>query len=388
MKTAIVSRAAMSSALAVINQIVEKKNSVPILSNVRLVACDGVLTATGTDLDIETTVTLPVTACHGFSVTTNASKFAEIVQKAPAGDDLAIDALDIVTSRPGPYAGNPTQIAKLDFGGLRVSLDGMPETEFPQMEMTGKRIEWDMPTADFRAALEAVAFAISTEETRYYLNGIYMHMPAPGTLRMVTTDGHRLARHDVAIPATEAIESVIVPHKCVKHLLKLTGKSSPETLKIIVNTVKVMFVIGNVTVLSKLIDGTFPDYNRLIPTEFQREVTFNRKAMIEGVKAVGCVSSKRGRAVKLSFESSANIGNREGFKATLSVNNPDLGNATYDLQVEGEAMDGFEFGVNQSYLLDILNADDAETITFKLGDCGAPMLISGRTNYVLMPMRV
>jgi DNA polymerase-3 subunit beta len=333
-------------------------------------------------------MTLPVTACPDFSVTANAFKMADICKKAPSGDDLAIDALDIVTPEPGPYAGGPTQGAKLDFGGLRVSMEGLPVSEFPEMEMTGKRIEWDMPTADFRAALEAVAFAISTEETRYYLNGIYMHMPEAGTLRMVATDGHRLGRHDVSVPMTEAIPGVIVPHKCVKHLLKLTGKGSPDTLKVIVNTVKVMFIIGNVTVLSKLIDGTFPDYNRVMPTTFQREVTFNRAAMIEGVKAVGCVSSERGRAVKLSFESSENIGNREGFKATLSVNNPDLGNATYGLQVEGEAMNGFEMGCNQSYLLDILNADDAETVTFKLTDCSAPILISGRTDYVLMPMRV
>jgi DNA polymerase III subunit beta len=386
MKTAILSRAALSAALSTVNYVVEKKNTIPVLSNVRLVARDGLLLATGTDLDIETTVSLPYGAADdGFAVTVPAHKLADVLKRAPAGDDLAIDASAGV--KPEDMA------AGLDFGGLRVTMQGIAESEFPQMAMSGDVKEFDVTTADFRDALARVAFAISTDETRYYLNGIYMHAVPTGNsakLRMVATDGHRMAHHDMDSADGSPVPDfggVIVPVKTISHLMKVTGqKSAPDTMRVVVNHAKVRFIVGNVTVVSKLIEGTFPDYKRVIPSN-DKVATFDRLALVEAIKAVGCISSERGRAVRMAF--------RGDGKAELVVNNPDLGTARFPLAYAGE-FQPFEIGFNMAYATDILAALDGETVNARFTDASAPTIWhdgetfdrDAGTFYLLMPMRV
>lgn len=382
MKTALVSRSALTAALTTVRDVVERKNSIPILSNVRLVASNGQLLATGTDLDIETTVAIPAGAIDdGFDITIPAHAALDILKKAPAGDDLAIDA------RTGDITS-----ARLDFGGLDVTMQGLPSVDFPDMGMSPEVKEFEVLTSEFRESLSRVAFAISTEETRYYLNGIYMHAVPVGNsavLRMVTTDGHRLAHHEMDSADGSPVPDfagVLVPRKTVAHLLKVTGqKGAPEIMRVIVNHQKVRFVVGNVTVLSKLIDGTFPDYRRVIPSAAGNVRTVERKAMIEALKAVGCVSSERGRAVRFSFNDAG---------CTLSVTNPDMGTARMSVPAEGDAAE-IEIGFNREYVLDILAAIDADRITIRMADSSSPAVFhagdfdrDSGTYYVQMPMRV
>jgi DNA polymerase III subunit beta len=388
MKTAIVSRAALSAALAIVKDVVERRNTIPVLSNVRLAARDGQLVATGTDLDIETSVTLSGGAIDAdFAVTVPAHNLADILKKAPAGDDLAIDAAMLDTSKPD----DSSMTAGFDFGGLRINVQGIAASEFPHMAMSDEVVEFDIETAKLREGIEAVAFAISTEETRYYLNGIYMHVTDKGALRMVATDGHRLGRHDIEGNFPK-IAGVIIPRKMMSHILKVTGKGAPESVRIIVNHAKVRVIVGNVTVVSKLIDGTFPDYTRVMPTSNGIVSTFDRKAMIEGIKAVSTVASERGRAVKWEAMDSGNC-----YKWRLSCSNPDIGNATYDVQgMIGEgAIHGLTVGMNITYALDLLNAMDSDSVTVRFNDSSSPMVWTAgdadatpATTYVLMPMRV
>lgn len=402
MKTAIVSRSALSAALATIKDVVERKNTIPVLSNVRLVARDGQLLAVGTDLDIETTVSLSAGAIDaGFDITIPAHKALDILKKAPSGDDLAIDAIE--GPEPKPYANGQVPprdaSARLDFGGLNITIQGISSEEFPQLPMSEPVKSFDVTTADFRDALKRVEFAISTEETRYYLNGIYMHVVAAGNssrLVMVTTDGHRLARHDMGTADGSPIPDfggVLVPRKTVAHLLKVTGqKGAPESMRVIVNHQKIRFVVGNVDVVSKLIDGTFPDYRRVIPSANDKAATFNKAALIEALQAVGTVASERGRAVKLEIAA----GNTR-----LTVSNPDMGTATMDVATTYPAWDfgALTIGFNRDYVLDILAQTDGDVVTFRFNDAGSPTVIqagdgSGSfdresgTFCILMPMRV
>jgi DNA polymerase III subunit beta len=394
MKTAIVSRSALTAALTTVRDVVERKNSIPILSNVRLVASNGQLLVTGTDLDVITTATVPAGAIDdAFDITIPAYAALDILKKAPAGDDLAIDASPLDADKPE----GEDMTAGLDFGDLRITMHGLHSKDFPQIPMSEPVREFEVSTAGFRDSLKRVEFAISPEETRYYLNGIYMHVQNAGNtsrLVMVTTDGHRLARHDMSTADGSPVPDfggVLVPRKTVAHLLKVTGqKGAPETMRVIVNHQKIRFVVGNIDVVSKLIDGTFPDYRRVIPSANDKAATFDKAALIEALKAVGTVASERGRAVKLEIES----GN-----CRLTVNNPDMGKAAMDIVTTYPAGDfgGFEIGFNRDYMLHILAATDGDVVTLRFNDSSSPTVIhagaeafdrDAGTFCILMPMRV
>jgi DNA polymerase-3 subunit beta len=238
---------------------------------------------------------------------------------------------------------------------------------------------------ELQRLVEKTQFAISTEETRYYLNGIYVHTvdtDAGVMLRAVATDGHRLARAELPSPAGAAgMPGVIVPRKTVAEALKLVSEFEGDVL-VELSTQKIRFVVGSVVLTSKLIDGTFPDYTRVIPVANDRRLTVERADFTRCVDRVSTISSERGRAVKLSLADS---------KLTLTVNNPDAGNAVEELDVDYDAP-ALDIGFNARYLLDIANQLEGDTTLFKLADPSSPTLIMDRegasTLYVLMPMRV
>jgi DNA polymerase-3 subunit beta len=267
-------------------------------------------------------------------------------------------------------------------------MNTLPFSDFPELTFEGPvKADFTVPAAGLLAAIDASDFCISTEETRYYLNGIYLHVPvtsagSESVLRVVATDGHRMARHDLGtFPDMGTDWGVIVPRRTV-HFLRtvLKAKGCPDSVRVVVNTTKVRFVVGNVDVLTKTIDGTFPDYQRVIPTGNDKPAVLNRKAFIEAVKAVSCLSSERGRAVKLDLA--------DGNMA-LSVHNPDTGTSAMDLAI-GYDFQPLTIGFNASYLLDIFGGITSETVTVRFADPGTPALIEGdaATLYVLMPMRV
>ncbi|MEL6744933.1 MAG: DNA polymerase III subunit beta, partial [Pseudomonadota bacterium] len=233
--------------------------------------------------------------------------------------------------------------------------------------------------------IDRTQFAISIEETRYYLNGIYFHGvdgDEGPLLRAVATDGHRLAQAQSAAPdGAQNMPGIIVPRKCVGELQKLL--EAPDSFVTVeVSETKIRFTVDQVVLTSKLIDGTFPDYNRVIPTGNDKELKLDRATFASAVDRVSTIASDRGRAVKLSLT---------GGQLVLSVNNPDSGSAEEELAVDYSA-EGLDIGFNSRYLLDITNQLSADETTFMLADPGSPTLIREETDagalYVLMPMRV
>ncbi|MBN8921184.1 MAG: DNA polymerase III subunit beta, partial [Rhizobiales bacterium] len=221
--------------------------------------------------------------------------------------------------------------------------------------------------------------------TRYYLNGIYLHVPAGDgapKLRAVATDGHRLAQYELPAPEGAAgMPGVIIPRKTVGELQRLIDNAETE-VRIELSQSKIRFAIGEVVLTSKLIDGTFPDYGRVIPLGNDKELKVDKHDFEAAVDRVSTVSSERGRAVKLSLA---------GSRLMLSVTNPDSGSATEELEVEYGG-DPLDIGFNSRYLLDIAAQIDGESAILKLADPGSPTLIqdtaAAGTLYVLMPMRV
>jgi DNA polymerase-3 subunit beta len=233
--------------------------------------------------------------------------------------------------------------------------------------------------------IDKTQFAISTEETRYYLNGIYLHAAGSGKstmLRAVATDGHRLAQYELPLPAGAAgMPGIIVPRKCVGEVQRLIENAEAE-IDIQLSQAKIRFQIGDVVLISKLIDGTFPDYARVIPLGNDKELQVQKKDFEAAVDRVSTVSSERGRAVKFSLA---------GGRLVLSVTNPDSGSATEELEVD-YGSDALDIGFNSRYLLDIAGQLDGEVAVLRFADPGSPTLIQDKESkgalYVLMPMRV
>jgi DNA polymerase-3 subunit beta len=233
--------------------------------------------------------------------------------------------------------------------------------------------------------IDRTRFAISTEETRYYLNGIYLHavhQDGGSVLRAVATDGHRLARVELALPDGAAeMPGVIVPRKTVGELRKLIEETEGD-VEIALSETKIRFRAGDVVLISKLIDGTFPDYERVIPLGNDKILEVDRKSFTAAVDRVSTISTEKSRSVKLGLKS----GN-----LTLSANSPDAGSATEELEVSYSA-DDMEIGFNSRYLLDIAQQIEGESAQFALADAGSPTVIRDGADasalYVLMPMRV
>ena len=269
-------------------------------------------------------------------------------------------------------------------GRSRFTLQTLPESDFPDLAAGDMTHTFKLPAADLKRLIDKTQFAISTEETRYYLNGIYLHVaarqerhvargrdrrPSPGADRTAGAGRrHRHAGHHCAAQNRDEVQRLI--------------EDGETEVEIELSSAKIRFSFGKVVLTSKLIDGTFPDYGRVIPAGNDKELTVDKKDFEAAVDRVSTVSSERGRAVKLSLTSG---------KLVLSVNNPDSGSATEELEVEYDA-DPLDIGFNSRYLLDIAAQLDGEVAVLKLADPGSPTLIQDKDAkgalYVLMPMRV
>jgi DNA polymerase-3 subunit beta len=368
-----VERATLLKSLGHVHRVVERRNTIPILANVLIRADKSTLTLKATDLDLEVTEGLAAEVATGGSTTVPAHMIYDIVRKLPEGAQIVLETL-----------GDRASLA-IRAGRSRFTLQTLPESDFPDLaagEMTHK---FTLPAADLKRLIDKTQFAISTEETRYYLNGIYLHTAGnakTATLRAVATDGHRLAQVEMAAPKGAAgMPGIIVPRKAVGEVQRLIEDTDAE-VEIELSQTKIRFTIGSVVLTSKLIDGTFPDYARVIPLGNDKELVVDNADFEAAVDRVSTVSSERGRAVKLSLT---------GGKLNLSVINPDSGSATEEIEVEYNA-DPLDIGFNSRYLLDIAAQIEGEVAVLKLADPGSPTLIQDREAagalYVLMPMRV
>jgi DNA polymerase III subunit beta len=368
-----VERSALLKSLGHVHRVVERRTTIPILSNVLLAADMAGLRLKATDLDIEVVETIPADVAMEGSTTVPAHTLYDIVRKLSDGAQVSLEA-----------SGENGQM-ELRSGRSRFKLQSLPESDFPDITAGEMPHRFTLAAADFKRLIDKTQFAISTEETRYYLNGIYLHtieVEGKALLRAVATDGHRLARVETAAPqGASGMPGVIVPRKAVSEIQKLLEGSEAE-VSVELSATKIRVAVGQVVLTSKLIDGTFPDYQRVIPSGNDKYLTVDRSEFAASVDRVSTISSERSRAVKLS------VG--EG-RLTLTVTNPDSGSATEEAEVSYDAAP-LDIGFNARYLLDITGQLDGDTALLKLADAGSPTIIQDREGssalYVLMPMRV
>lgn len=365
-----VERAAVLKALAHVQSVVERRNTIPILSNVLIEAEDDGLRLMATDLDLQIIETVPATTVQRGATTVAAHTIFDIVRKLPDGSQIELTLAD---GRLSVAAGRS-----------RFQLATLPRDDFPIFAEGDLPHSFTIPAATLRQTIDRTRFAISTEETRYYLNGIFMHVTdeAKPALRAVATDGHRLARVAIERPeGADGMPDVIVPRKAVAEVRKLLDEMDGD-VQVSLSESKIRFAFENAVLTSKLIDGTFPDYSRVIPTANDRLLRINAKELAQGVDRVSTIATEKTRAVKLSLDTN---------KVTLSVTSPEAGTAAEEISAEYGA-GPLEVGFNSRYLLDILSQIETETVEVHLADAASPTLIRETADspaiFVLMPMRV
>ncbi|MFN4114356.1 MAG: DNA polymerase III subunit beta [Sphingomonadaceae bacterium] len=373
---ATIERATLLRCLSHVQSVVERRNTIPILSNVLIEASTGgAVKVMATDLDLQVIETMSAASVDApGAITVSAHLLFDIARKLPEGSQVSLETAD---NRMAVKAGRS-----------RFSLPTLPRDDFPVIVEGDLPTSFEIPARTLSELIDRTRFAISTEETRYYLNGIFLHVSDEDrpVLKAAATDGHRLARYTIDRPeGAEGMPDVIVPRKAVAELRKLLEESLDGSVQVDLSASKVRFTLGGeggLVLTSKLIDGTFPDYSRVIPTGNDKLLRLDPRSFYEGVDRVATIATEKTRAVKMGLERD---------KVTLSVTSPDNGTAAEEVPAE-YSDEGFEIGFNANYLKDILSQIDSDTVELHLADAGAPTLIrkddKSPALYVLMPMRV
>jgi DNA polymerase-3 subunit beta len=369
-----VERGAFLKALSHVQSVVERRNTIPILSNVMIEAAKGQLKLTATDLDIEIVESIPADVLRNGAATAPAHMLYDIVRKMPDGAQVQAELL-----------ANEGGRLHVSAGTVRFELACLPKEDFPQMATGALPHKFRLAADEAKSIVDKTRFAMATDETRFYLMGIHIHATKDGKtsmMRAVATDGHRLARFEMDLPDGAAeMPGIIVPRKTVNELRKLLDDAE-GAIDVALSDTKIQFSFDGVELTSKLIDGTFPDYQRVIPSGNDKALALESKEFSQAVDRVSTISADKTRAVKI------NVGTD---KITLSVINPESGTATEELGATYSAQ-ALEIGFNAKYLMDITGQIEGKEIRFLLSDAGSPTIIEDaedkRTLYVLMPMRV
>jgi DNA polymerase-3 subunit beta len=377
---ATIERATLLRCLSHVQSVVERRNTIPILSNVLIEAASGgSVKLMATDLDLQIVEILPAVVVDvPGAITVSAHLLFDIARKLPDGSQVGLESTD--------------NRLVVKAGRSRFQLPTLPRDDFPVIVEGGLPTSFEVPASTLAQLIDRTRFAISTEETRYYLNGIFLHVAeedVSGTgpvLKAAATDGHRLARFTLPRPnGAEGMPDVIVPRKCVAELRKLLEEAHDSNVQVDLSASKIRFSLGGengVVLTSKLIDGTFPDYSRVIPTANDKLLKLDPRSFFEGVDRVATIATEKTRAVKMALDND---------RVTLSVTSPDNGTAAEEIAADYGAS-GFEIGFNANYLKDILSQIEGDTVELHLADAGAPTLIRQNDKapalYVLMPMRV
>ncbi len=373
-----IERAALLKALGHVQNVVERRNTIPILSNVLISTRGGALAFSATDLDMEITDETEAQIESPGQITAPAHTLYEIVRKLPEGADVSLG-----------FTGDDPRL-QVQAGRYRVNLPVLPAGDFPIMSSDGLSAPVTITTAELMRLIDKTRFAISTEETRYYLTGIYLHTVVEDgrtLLRAVATDGHRLALADMPAPDGAAgAPGVIVPRKTIQEARRLMDDAG-ETLTLRISPQKVRFDFGRAALTSKVIDGSFPDYTRVIPRENHRVMSVDNALFAAAVDRVATISSEKSRSVKLAAESG---------KVVLTVRNMETGQAVEELEIDYDG-EPFEIGFNARYLMDVTAQIGGENADFRFADRAAsatmldPVLVLDPVDpgvqYVLMPLR-
>ena len=373
---ATIERATLLRCLSHVQSVVERRNTIPILSNVLIDASDGgSVRVMATDLDLQVVETMSAASVdQPGAITVSAHLLFDIARKLPEGSQVSLTTSD-----------NRLEVKA---GRSNFKLPTLPRDDFPVIVAGALPTSFELPARLLAELIDRTRFAISTEETRYYLNGIFLHVTDEDEplLKAAATDGHRLARFTIPRPEGAAgMPDVIVPRKAVGELRKLLDEALDSNVLIDLSASKIRFALGGeggMVLTSKLIDGTFPDYSRVIPTANDKLLKVDPKLFFSGVDRVATIATEKTRAVKIGLDND---------RVTLSVTSPDNGTAAEELAADYRS-ESMEIGFNANYLKDILGQIDADTVELHLADAGAPTLIreneASRALYVLMPMRV
>lgn len=365
-----IARGDLLPALKPATSAVERRTTIPILANVLIDVAGGRMRLTGTDLDVEISAFAPCAGAREARFTIPATLFSDAVRKLPDGAEITIEA--------------DAQLATIAAGRARFKMPVLPADDFHELSAGDLPHSFELPAASLKRIIEAVRFAISTEETRYYLNGIHLHQDGE-RLVAVTTDGHRLSKIDLPLPeGAEGMPPIIIPRRTVDLVEKAMGDSK-EPVSIALSDSKIRFANGDaLTLTSKLIDGTFPDYKRVVPGRHPNRFTLECEALAAAVDRVVTISAgAKGSAVRFTFA---------GDGLTLSAEDSDIGTAEDHVAVENVEGDPVVIGFNGRYCLDMLAACPTPRITFLLGDPGEAARIEPEGHddqlFLLMPMRV
>ncbi|MBL8837909.1 MAG: DNA polymerase III subunit beta [Alphaproteobacteria bacterium] len=368
-----IERAALLKGLAHIQSVVERRNTIPILANVLIDAGKDKVSLSATDMDLAIVESVAGQVAKAGTVTVPAHTLYDIVRKLPDGSQIGFET-----------AGDKGQVT-LRAGRSSFTLSALPAEDFPKMSGGELPHKFELAAGDLRNLIDRTRFAISLEETRYYLNGIYIHATQSSgvkVLRAVATDGHRLARMEMPLPAgAENIPGVILPRKTIMELRKLLDETQ-SAIQVALSDTRVRFAFDDAVLTSKLIDGTFPDYERVIPTGNDKVLEVDCKTFAEAVDRVATIATEKTRAVKLAVQRG---------QLTISATSPDAGSAIEEIEARytGTAI---EIGFNARYLLDIAQQIEGDGARFTMADAASPTVVQDAADqsalYVLMPMRV
>ena len=379
---AAIDRALFADAINRVARVTDKRSTIPVLSNVLIGGGNSSIFIQTTDLDMTMTAVIPAAVDSRLRFTVPVHDLDRIVKKTKACETVKIEqSLDS---------------AAFNMGSLTATLDTIAAKEWPAFEMDSKCVTFDIPADEIKTLFGKVAFAVSKEDSRYYLQGVYLEAfrqahPGTVTLRTVATDGHRLARYEGSTPipgkawgCTVKARGVIVPTKCVTELLRLVkARGAPETVTVSVSEKRVAFQVGAFLIVSKTIDGTYPDYARVIPADNDKRFVFERKALIESVDQAAILTANRSRAIKVRCNPC------EPKLATIALSGD---GAKMSVTLPVDTRYACEFGVNAKYLLDALATMEGETVTLEFTDMGSPLRFCDDSDdaltVVLMPMRV
>ena len=370
-----IDRSALLIALQHVHSVVERRNTIPILSNVLIEAKEDGVYLTATDMDIAVIEKVDLDKSEVIqlgTVTTSAQMLYDIVRKLP--DNIKVEFLSEKNDRLGIKASSSS-----------FALNCLSSEDFPSISQEDFKHSFNIDAIDLIRLLDKTSFAMSLEETRYYLNGIYLHAIKEDNihkLRTVATDGHRLSRVDMNLPeGADGIPGVIIPRKTILEIRKIL-EDHTGNINLSLSETKIRLSFNNVILTSKLLDGTFPDYSRVIPEQNDKLVTISNQSISEAVDRVSTVSTDKTRAIKINI----NKGN-----LVISATNPDKGSASeyVDIVYDGDEV---EIGFNSKYVLDVARQIKGNEIIIKLSDSVSPTLVYDKDDkevlFVLMPMRV
>ncbi len=362
-------RDVMFKVLQQLSGVVERRQTLPILGNILVKAEDETVTLVATDLEVELIVKQSCEIDTNGETTVSARKWLDICKS------LADDVIVTVSQ-------NDDRVT-LQAGRSRFTLSTLPPAEFPMIEEITAQTRFSLTQSDLKKVLNATHFSMAHQDVRYYLNGLMMEM-TPERLRSVATDGHRLAMKDLVadIDVSEESRQVIVPRKGVQELMRLLSDSSDDEVSVITGSNHMRLIMGEMTFTSKLIDGRFPDYQRVIPEGGNNIILADKESLRLTLTRVAILSNEKYRGIRMILKH-----NNLQFKA----HNPEQEEAEDEIGIEYGG-DEFEMGFNANYLLDAVNAVLNEQVKIILTDSDHSCLIQAAgddsANYVVMPMRL